>query len=153
MNRLFRVSALSLLLSGLAVAAPAPLKILLNGQPTALSTATVGGQLYLPLEALKKLGVPYTVQNGNLSLNSVSRAGSSAGGANERPSLEGCLNEPLFNGVWRVRVSKLVRISKDESTPGWGLTLELRNGSRVTLSATDAGVSGTFNWPSPTPRP
>lgn len=129
-----------LVLSSLALAASSTLKIVISGQSSSLTTATVNGRTYIPLETLQQLGIAYTVQGGTLS---ISKAGTTAGGTNERPSLEGCLNEYLFNGVWRIKATKLERIVKDGSTPGWGLTLEFRNGSKTTLISTDAGVSGT----------
>jgi len=132
----------ALVLSGLALAASSTLKIVIGGQPSSLTTATVGGRTYIPIEILQQLGIAYTVQGGTLSIGA-GKTAVTAGGANERPSLEGCMNETLFNGVWRIKASKLEKISKDGGTPGWGLTLELRNGSKTTLISTDAGVSGT----------
>jgi len=132
----------ALVLSGLALAASSTLKIVIGGQSSSLTTATVNGRTYIPLETLQQLGIAYTVQGGTLSIGA-GKVGTTAGGANERPSLEGCMSEYLFNGVWRIKATKLERITKDGSTPGWGLTLELRNGSKTTLISTDAGVSGT----------
>ncbi|OLV16604.1 hypothetical protein [Deinococcus marmoris] len=65
----------------------------------------------------------------------------SPGGGNQRPSLEGCVGDTLFNGVWRLKVTKIERIVKDGTTPSWGLTVEVRNGTRTTMTLTDAGVS------------
>ena len=70
-------------------------------------------------------------------------AAPAAGGTNERVSLEGCLGEQLFIGVWRIKASKLERTNKDENVPGWGLTLEVRNGSKATISPVDAGFDPT----------
>jgi hypothetical protein len=127
-------------LLGIALAASSAYKITLNGQVSSLTTATVGGKTYIPLEVLGKLGIPYSIKGNSLSIGTVD-----TGGANERPSLEGCMNEYLFNGVWRIKVTKLDKIFKDGDPhyPGWGVTLEFRNGSKTTLGATDAGISGT----------
>ncbi len=139
-------------LLGIALAASSAYKITLNGQASSLTTATVGGKTYIPLEVLEKLGVPYTVKGNSLSIGTVdtgntgsNTSSSTAGGANQRPSLEGCLNEYLFNGVWRIKATKLDKIFKDGDPhfPGWGVTLEFRNGSKTTLMATDAGIDGT----------
>ncbi len=137
----------ALVLSSLALAASSTFKLIISGQNSSLSAVTVNGKPYIPLETLKSLGVKYSVQGGTITIGSgtigSSASGTTTGGANERPSLEGCLNESLFNGVWRIKASKLEQISKDGGTPGWGLMLELRNGSKTTLISTDAGVSGT----------
>lgn len=57
------------------------------------------------------------------------------------------MGESLFNGIWRLKVTKLEAITRDPSTaieaPGWGLMVELRNGSKGTLMPPDTGVSGT----------
>jgi hypothetical protein len=130
---------------GIALAASSAYKITLNGQASRLTTATVGGKTYIPLEVLEKLGVPYTITGNTLSVGTVNTGSTTAGGANERPSLEGCMNEYLFNGVWRIKATKLDKIFKDGDPhyPGWGVTLEFRNGSKTTLMPTNAGVDGT----------
>ena len=129
------------LLCTLALAAPGP-AVSVNGSPQAQPAQLIGGQTYISLEVLRALGVPYSMQGGRLSIGAAS-AQTAPGGANERPSLSGCRNEWLFNGVWRVRVGSVVAITKDGSTPGWGVNLELRNGTKATISPTDAGWDGT----------
>ena len=139
MNK-FRLVLGSLALTGLAVAAGLSYKLVVNGQVSSEQAIVVNGKTYVPLGVLKSFGINAILKGDTLTL---SNAQGSAGGANQRASLEGCLGEQLFNGVWRVRASKLERISKDGGTPGWGLTLELRNGSKATLISTDAGIDGT----------
>jgi hypothetical protein len=126
----------------LALAAKTTLKLTINGKPSSTPAIVVNGKTYLPLEVLEKAGLKVVRSNGALAVT-LPGSSTAAGGANVRPSLEGCLGEQLFNGVWRIRASKLERISKDGGTPGWGLTLELRNGSKATLISTDAGIEGT----------
>jgi hypothetical protein len=50
-----------------------------------------------------------------------------AGGAFQRSSVEGCANEYLFNGVWRIKVLSL------DAPPGGPIrvTLQVRNGSHA----------------------
>ena len=135
-------------LLGLALAADATLKLTINGKASSSPAIVVGGKTYLPLDALEKAGLKVVRSNGALAVT-LPGAGSSpanspvAGGANERASLEGCLGEELFNGVWRIRASKLERITRDVDTLGWGLTLEVRNGSKTTISPVDAGFDPT----------
>jgi len=63
------------------------------------------------------------------------------GGAGQRASVNGCMGEWLFNGIWRMRVLKAEPISKSGRT-GWGLTVDVRNGSKKTLSLDLTGVHG-----------
>jgi hypothetical protein len=140
---------LGFVLIGVALAADTSLKLTVNGKPSSTPAVVVNGKTYLPLDALEKAGLKVVRSNGALAVTlpganaSPSSGTTSVGGANQRASLEGCLGEQLFNGVWRIRASKLERITKDGGTPGWGLTLELRNGSKATLISTDAGIDGT----------
>jgi hypothetical protein len=146
MNRI-QLAVVGLALAGLAVAQSSGYSLVVNGQVSSDKAVVVNGKTYVPLSALKSLGVTSSLKGSTLTLSNSSAVqpaqNVAAGGANQRPSLEGCLGEQLFNGVWRIRASKLERISKDGGTPGWGLTLELRNGSKATLISTDAGIDGT----------
>ncbi len=56
------------------------------------------------------------------------------GGANQRVSVEGCQNQWLFDGVWRVRVSNV-------SPTGSDATLEVRNGTKDAMSPPDGGFA------------
>lgn len=133
----FTVLILSLSVSSALAAGPA---VSVNGAPQPQSAQTIGGQTYVSLNVLRALGVPYVMQGGTLVIGTAAPV--AAGGANERPSLSGCRNEWLFNGVWRVKVGSVTRISRDGTTPGWGVNVEVRNGSRVTIMPTDAGWNG-----------
>jgi hypothetical protein len=59
-----------------------------------------------------------------------------AGGSNQRASTEGCLGQTLFNGIWRVKVTKsqLTPYSADPDHQYWGITMEVRNGKGKTES-------------------
>jgi hypothetical protein len=127
-------------LLGLALAADTTLKLTINGKASSTPAIVVAGKTYLPLDALEKAGLKVVRSNGALA---VTLPGAAAGGTNERVSLEGCLGEQLFNGVWRIKASKLERITKDGDVPGWGLTLEVRNGSKATITPVDAGFDPT----------
>lgn len=110
-----------LLASGLASAAPVTLT--LNGQPMTLNTTTIGGVNYIKLDDLKK-------------------ALAAAGGANQKASVEGCVNEWLFNGIIRMRVTKVepTHADKGDAYPGYAITAEFRNGTNGTLELDDAGI-------------
>lgn len=104
------------------------------------SAITVGGQLYVPLEALTQAGVTATISGNTLSLTLP--GAQVTGGANQRESLEGCLGQDLFNGIWRVKLLSVAPLERDGFF-GWGLTLELRNGTTQTLQPVFTGVNGT----------
>ena len=127
---------LALALLGLAIAADTTLKLTINGKPTAILALIVNGKTYLPLEALQAAGVKVVRSSAGLSVTLPGTA-VAAGGASARPSLEGCLGETLFNGVWRVKTLKLEAIKTDR--PGWGLTVEVRNGTKATIAPWEAG--------------
>jgi hypothetical protein len=135
----------ALTLAGFAVAANTTYSLVVNAQVSSERAIVVNGKTYVPLGVLKSLGVTSSLKGTTLSLSNTKPADPNAvaGGANQRPALEGCLGETLFNGVWRIKASKLERISRDPSTPGWALTIEVRNGTKSQLAMTDTGVSGT----------
>jgi hypothetical protein len=134
-------------LLGLALAADTTLKLTINGKASSSPAIVVAGKTYLPLDALEKAGLKVVRSNGALAVtipgSSPSSSPQAAGGANERVSLEGCLGEQLFNGVWRIKASKLERANKDADVPGWGVMLEVRNGSKATITPVDAGFDPT----------
>jgi hypothetical protein len=120
----------------MAWAASSTLKLSINGKPYAAAIVQ-NGKTYIPLEALQKAGVKAVVSKTDVKLE----LPGFIGGANQRASLEGCLGETLFNGVWRVKTIKLEAIKFDKL--GWGLTLEVKNGSPATITPVDAGFDGT----------
>ena len=68
-----------------------------------------------------------------------------SGGSYQRAALEGCMNEWLFNGIWRVKLTKVEPI---KSTPdvagnfnsGWGVTVQVRNGTSVDFVPVSTGL-------------
>lgn len=129
-----------ILASGAAViAANISLKLSINAQASSTPAIVQNNKTYIPLEALQKAGVKAVITKTEVKLE----LPGFVGGTNQRASLEGCLGETLFNGVWRVKTIKLEKIQKDASTPGWGLTLDVKNGSPATITPVDAGFDGT----------
>ncbi|GIW32823.1 hypothetical protein [Meiothermus sp.] len=124
------VGALGLVL---AQAVQRQLNLVVNGQAQSSKAIVVGGQTYVPLSALRALGVTAAVSG-----NTVSLSGSPAGGADQRASLEGCLNEWLFNGIWRARATR-VESFDDGGLKGWAIDFEVRNATNRTLEAWNAG--------------
>jgi hypothetical protein len=137
--------ALAVALLGLAVAAGSSYSLVVNGQVSKEQAIVVSGKTYVPLSVLKSLGVASSLKGTTLTLGSQGGTPSSstaAGGANAREALEGCVGETLFNGVWRLKVLKLEPISRGENQPGWGVTVELRNGTKVKLAPYRTGLEG-----------
>ncbi len=62
------------------------------------------------------------------------------GGATQRRAVEGCLNQWLFDGIWRFRVSKVEAVNPDGLRPGYGVAVEVRNGTHATLTPVFAGA-------------
>jgi hypothetical protein len=144
-----RYAWVGLVLLGAAVAASTSYSLVVNGQVSNERAIVVNGKTYVPITVLKSLGVTSGLKGTTLTLgNSSGTSGSTAaptttaGGANARAGLEGCVGETLFNGVWRLKVVKLEPISKGENQPGWGVTLELRNGTKVTTAVYRTGLTG-----------
>ncbi len=117
----------------LAQAVQRQLNLVINGQAQSSKAIVVGGQTYVPVSALRALGVTASVSG-----NTVSLSGSPAGGADQRASLEGCLNEWLFNGIWRARATKVEQADLN-GLKAWAVTLEVRNATTKTLEAWNAG--------------
>jgi hypothetical protein len=66
------------------------------------------------------------------------------GGAMQRSSVEGCLGQWLFNGVWRVRasaVNKSASYSTGGVSHGVEVALAVRNGTSNTLSPNASGFA------------
>ncbi|WP_051195663.1 hypothetical protein [Meiothermus rufus] len=138
--------------AGLALAAGTTYSIVVNGQVATDKAIVVNGKTYVPLSVLKELGVAYSLKGNTLTLGKAA-ANQTPGGAEQRASLEGCLGETLFNGVWRFKVTKVEPIVKDAGTPietpGWGVTVELRSGAKANVQpvftgARDQGIQIAF---------
>jgi hypothetical protein len=120
------------------------LKLIINSQAASTPAIIQNGKTYIPLEALQKAGVKVSNSAGTLSLT-LPGITPVQGGANQRASLEGCLGETLFNGIWRFKATKLEPITRDAGTPietpGWGLTVELRSAAKTMVQPVFTGVN------------
>jgi len=114
--------------------------IVIDGVPATQHALLVGEELYVPVTALTAAGVVASFDGTTLQLTIDPAA---AGGANQRESLEGCIGQDLFNGVWRTRVNSVQPLTGD--VPGWSVNVELKNGATVTLTPVFTGISGTGN--------
>lgn len=134
-------------LAGLALAQTASnLGLVINGRVFSSRAIVVSGKTYVPLEALQAAGVRSSQAGTTLSLTlpgapAAPTANVAAGGANARVSLEGCVGETLFNGVWRLTVKGVDPIPANVGRgPGWGVTVELRNGTKTKTILRDTGL-------------
>jgi len=116
------------------------LSLSINGQAVADKAVVIGGKAYIPVSSLKQYGFSAT-QSAN-ALNITAPKSASSGGSNQLAALEGCLNEMLFNGVYRIRVVKIEATTGKSGKPQQVLTVELRNGTQDTLSPSQAGFDG-----------
>ena len=124
-------STLALLtLAVLSTALAAKTTVTVAGQTVTVDSTTVNGQTYINLQQLQK-------------------ALGAAGGANQGASVTGCLNQPLFNGIWRLRVTKIEAITDPTggTQPVYHLLAQLSNGTTKTLAPSDTGVrySNAYN--------
>ena len=132
------------LLAAVALA-QASLKLIVNGQPSTLPAITVNGATYIPLAALERAGAKVTRTAAGLTLTlpggSSAIPGQTAGGANQRVSLEGCIGETLFNGIWRLTVKSVKAINRYNGQQlGYSLSLEWKNGAKISADALNTGV-------------
>lgn len=146
---LLTVLALSTAASA-ALAAASTFKLLLNGAASPYSAIVVNGTTYVPVGALSKLGVKAVTTGGTLNLSNGAAPATTGtvggtGGAVQKASVSGCVNEYLFNGIWRFRVTK-VAVLTDPSLgdyPYYSVTAELKNGTTKTIEPTDTGIDAT----------
>lgn len=125
------------LLTSVALAATT-YTVIVNGQPSSEQAIVVNGNTYVPLSALKLLGIQVNQQGRTITLGTAS---TSPGGANQRASLEGCVGETLFNGVWRMTVKAVKPISRyNGQQKGYALSVEWKNGTVRTIDALNTGV-------------
>jgi hypothetical protein len=126
--------------SGSGAHADSTVPLTVNGQPSAKPALTIGGETYIPLSALSKVGVQASRSGGALHLH----IGSVEGGANQLAGVEGKAGAWLFDSVWRLQAGKPEPLRKpfsgDPGTPGWGVGLEIRNGSKASVSLAGMGV-------------
>lgn len=151
MNKPLALAAL-LLVSSIGLAATSELSLVINGRAFSSRAIVVSGKTYVPLDALKATGIRSSQAGTVLSLTlpgapagpPVASTPPVAGGANQRVALEGCVGETLFNGIWRVIVRKVEPIkdvlTPDAAIPGYGVTIEMRNGAAATLEPVFTGV-------------
>lgn len=127
-----------LALSVTPLAAAQSYSLVVNGQVSSAPAVTVNGQTYVPLSALKTLGIPSTVTGSTLTLGAVT-----PGGANQRASLEGCVGDTLFNGLWRLTVRSIKPAQRyGGQQKGYAVTVEWKNGSAATTDGQNTGVKG-----------
>ena len=67
-----------------------------------------------------------------------------AGGAMQRSSVEGCIGDQLFNGIWRVKVISVdpaASYNDGSQVTGVGVKVQVRNGTSKELSPDQTGFS------------
>lgn len=51
------------------------------------------------------------------------------GGSTQAPAQDGCMNQWMFNGVWRVRVTNVAFHPAGDAVNGWDVTMQWANGT------------------------
>jgi hypothetical protein len=60
------------------------------------------------------------------------------GGSTQVGAQSGCVNQWMFNGVWRVRVTNVAFHPQDDGPVSWNVTMQWGNGTNITpLAPTD----------------
>jgi hypothetical protein len=119
--------------------------LVINSQTSKETAIVVAGKTYVPLMVLNSLGSNSSLKGSTLTLSNAGGADPAsnvtAGGTNQRASLEGCIGETLFNGVWRLTVKSTKPISRyNGQQPGYNLNLEWKNGTKTTTNALNTGI-------------
>jgi hypothetical protein len=116
-------------------------KLVINTKAYSGQAIVVKGETYVPLKALQAAGVRSSLTGGTLTLTLPSA--STDGGANQVAALEGCLNEWIFNGIWRVRATNPTPITGDRN--GLSVRFEFRNGTQANgIAPSGTGWGGAF---------
>jgi hypothetical protein len=112
-------------------------KLVINDKAYSSQAIVVKGETYVPLKALQAAGVRSSLSGGTLRLI----LPKVEGGANQIAAIEGCLNEWLFNGIWRVQATNLTPLSGDRN--GVSVRVEVRNGTQANgLAPSGTGWGG-----------
>ncbi len=110
---------------------------------TALASAALAAKTTVSI-AGQTVTVDSTVVKGRtyIDLKQLQDALKAAGGANQGASVTGCLNEALFNGIWRLRVTKVEAAPNPDrgNLPAYHLTMQLTNGTAKTLDPDSTGI-------------
>ncbi|WP_309572931.1 hypothetical protein [Deinococcus sp.] len=134
-----RTLGLAVLLTATALAAGAT-RISINGRVVPGTVVTIGGQNYVPVSALSAAGFKVSTAGNTLSISTAggtaAPGGTVAGGSQQLTALAGCLNQTLFNGVWRVKFSNL-RLVPEDNSGRWTVDLEVRNGTSKMMTGAD----------------
>ncbi|WP_309572570.1 hypothetical protein [Deinococcus sp.] len=126
--------AAGLLTVGAALAATT-YTIQLNGQAIPGSAIVQNGRTYVSSDALKAAGFGVTVKGNVVMLTST------AGGANQVSAVAGCVNQTLFNGIWRLKVLD-VKLEGE----AYQVKVEVRNGTTQSLSLIGTGLPFDKNF-------
>ena len=136
---------LAIMLLGFALGAGSSYTLVINSQTSKETAIVVAGKTYVPLTVLKSLGINSSLKGTTLRLSNMGggdpASNATVGGANQRASLEGCIGETLFNGVWRLMVKSAKPISRyNGQQSGYNLNLEWKNGTKTTTNALNTGI-------------
>jgi hypothetical protein len=126
-------------LSMVALAQTLSYSLSINGKNYSSTAIVIKGETYIPLKALQAAGVRSSLNNKTIVLTLPTTG---EGGANQITALEGCLNEWMFNGIWRFKVNTFKSFTEFERS-GWETQVEIRNGTKSSdIAPASTGFSG-----------
>lgn len=113
--------------------------LFINGKKSAKPPIVKGAETYIPLSALKAAGAGVTVERNKISVQFAPPAG-----RDERPYVEGMIDEYVSNEAFRVKVTNIQPISNPFGTGGDGFSadIEVRNLLNKSESLHGAGLDG-----------
>lgn len=109
--------------------------IQLDGRAIPGSAIVQNGRTYISSDALKAAGLGITVRGNVVMLTTA------AGGANQVSAVAGCVNQTLFNGIWRLKVMDVKQAGES-----YQVTVDVRNGTAQTLSLIGTGLPFDKNF-------
>jgi len=129
----------SLAAAALVLAFQGGKSLFINGKRSAKPPIVRGSETYVPLSALKAAGAGVTVERNKISIQFTPPAG-----RDERPYVEGMIDEYVSNEAFRIKVSNIQPISNPFGTGGNGFSadIEVRNLLNKPETLHGAGIDG-----------
>ena len=128
---------LVLALTAAAVSAQQLSALYVNGKKSAHAPVARGGEVFVPVAALREAGAEVTVNGGRVSIQFVPLKGQ-----NQLNLVEGVAGEFVNNGTWRIKAGAVKETRNPfGSGPGYEVEVEFRNASAQPHSLHGSGLA------------